>query len=115
MTTREPGASDVLTQGLDRSPRATAFLASRPAATRTWGFEVLVQLVMAAMTTSPSVIRWCGAAAGSDAASAGVRSIATRNDSLAESRGTRSWGRLGPASDGTTSPRSRLRCSEYTG
>ena len=33
------------------SPRSTAFFASRPAAIITEGFEVLVQLVMAAMTT----------------------------------------------------------------
>ena len=54
MTTRDPGARDVFTQGLDRRPRATAFWASSPAASMTWGFEVLVQLVMAAMTTWPS-------------------------------------------------------------
>ena len=65
MTTREPGASEVLTHGLERSPRSTAFLASRPAATMTWGFDVFVQLVMAAITTSPSCIWWWGAAAGS--------------------------------------------------
>ena len=53
MTTREPGASDVFTQGLVESPRSTAFLASRPAATITCGFDVLVQLVMAAMVTWP--------------------------------------------------------------
>ena len=78
MTTREPGASDVLTQGLERRPRSTAFLATSPAATMTCGFEVLVQLVMAAMTTSPSVIWWWGAAAGSVAAVRGARSSATR-------------------------------------
>src|SRR6266498_6142842 len=53
MTTLEPGASEVLTQGLAPSPRSTAFLASRPAATITDGLEVLVQLVMAAITTCP--------------------------------------------------------------
>ena len=56
MTTREPGASDVLTHGLARSPRSTAFLASSPAPTSTCGLDVLVQLVIAAMTTSPSAI-----------------------------------------------------------
>ena len=54
MTTFEPGARLVFTQGLVLSPFSTAFLASRPAATITDGFEVLVQLVMAAMTTEPS-------------------------------------------------------------
>src|SRR5215213_2803840 len=53
MTTLEPGASDVLTHGLTSSPRCTALRASRPAPIITSGFEVLVQLVMAAMTTSP--------------------------------------------------------------
>ena len=53
MTTFDPGASEVFTQGLVVRPRSTAFLASRPAATITDGFEVLVQLVMAAITTEP--------------------------------------------------------------
>ena len=35
-------------------PRSTAFFASRPAPSISEGFEVLVQLVMAAMTTEPS-------------------------------------------------------------
>ena len=35
------------------SPRSTAFLARRPAASMTEGLEVLVQEVMAAMTTEP--------------------------------------------------------------
>ena len=56
MTTFEPGARLALTQGLVRSPRSTAFLASRPAATITDGFDVLVQLVIAAITTEPLVI-----------------------------------------------------------
>src|SRR3989442_8673434 len=53
MTTREPGASDVLTHGFVASPRSTAFLASSPAAIITRGFDVLVQLVMAAIATWP--------------------------------------------------------------
>src|SRR5512140_1880093 len=53
-TTCEPGASEVLTQGLTVRPLATALRASRPAAIITLGFEVLVQEVMAAMTTSPA-------------------------------------------------------------
>src|SRR5947209_14975951 len=43
----------VLTAGLTRNPRSTAFLASRPAPTITAGLEVFVQLVMAAITTEP--------------------------------------------------------------
>ena len=53
LTTREPGASEVFTHGLTLSPRSTAFFASRPAASITVGFEVLVHDVMAAITTSP--------------------------------------------------------------
>ncbi len=56
MTTREPGASEVLTHGLVESPLAFALRASSPAATSTAGFEVLVQLVIAAMSTAPSLI-----------------------------------------------------------
>ena len=53
MTTVEPGASDVLTQGLTSRPRSTAFFASRPAPIITDGFDVFVQLVIAAITTRP--------------------------------------------------------------
>src|SRR5512146_1224235 len=53
MTTLEPGASVVLTQGLRARPRSTAFLASSAAPTMTLGLDVLVQEVMAAMTTEP--------------------------------------------------------------
>ena len=48
-----PGASEVFTQGLTASPLATALRATRPAAIITLGFEVLVQEVIAAITTSP--------------------------------------------------------------
>ena len=54
MTTREPGASEVFTQGLLVKPSALALRASRPAATSTAGFDVFVQLVMAAINTAPS-------------------------------------------------------------
>ena len=54
MTTFEPGASDVFTQGLRRQAAlARALRASRPAASITDGFEVFVQLVIAAITTWP--------------------------------------------------------------
>jgi hypothetical protein len=53
-TTFEPGASEVFTHGLVVSPLATAFCASRPAASITLGLLVLVQLVIAAITTAPS-------------------------------------------------------------
>ena len=56
MTTFEPGARLAFTQCLVFNPFSTAFLASRPAATITDGFEVFVQLVIAAITTEPWVI-----------------------------------------------------------
>src|SRR4051812_15639891 len=53
MTTLDPGASVVFTHGLLVRPRSTAFLASSAAPIITCGFEVLVQEVIAAMTTWP--------------------------------------------------------------
>src|SRR6266480_5783229 len=54
VTTSEPGASDVFTHGGTISPRSTALRASRPAAIITDGLDVLVQEVIAAITTWPS-------------------------------------------------------------
>jgi hypothetical protein len=56
VTTFEPGARLDFTHGFRWRPRSTAFLASSPAATITLGFEVFVQLVIAAMTTDPCSI-----------------------------------------------------------
>ena len=53
MTTFEPGASEVLTHGLTLRPFWTALRARIPAPIITDGFEVLVQLVIAAITTCP--------------------------------------------------------------
>src|SRR4051794_34978896 len=53
VTAFEPGASEVLTVGDTRSPRATALRASRAAPTITVGFDVFVQEVMAAIATDP--------------------------------------------------------------
>src|SRR6266568_256180 len=53
VTTFEPGARLVFTQDRVWRPFSTAFLAANPAATITDGFEVLVQLVIAAITTDP--------------------------------------------------------------
>src|ERR671933_1784102 len=53
MTTLDPGASVVFTHGLLVNPRSTAFLASSAAPIITWGLEVLVHDVIAAMTTWP--------------------------------------------------------------
>ncbi len=68
MTTCEPGAREVFTHGLESRPASTAFLARSPAPTMTYGFEVLVHEVIAAMTTAPwsssnspdSVLTVCG-------------------------------------------------------
>src|SRR5213079_994308 len=53
VTTFDPGARLVFTHGLRSRPRSIAFLASSPAPTITDGLEVLVQLVIAAITTAP--------------------------------------------------------------
>jgi hypothetical protein len=53
MTTLEPGASVVLTHGLRSSPASTALRASSAAPIMTCGLEVLVQEVIAAITTEP--------------------------------------------------------------
>ena len=53
MTTFDPGASVVFTQGFEVRPRSTAFFASSAAPIMTCGFEVLVHEVIAAMTTWP--------------------------------------------------------------
>src|ERR1051326_3793521 len=52
-TTWLPGASEVFTHGLAFRPFAAALRASRPAPISTLGLEVLVQEVIAAITTSP--------------------------------------------------------------
>src|SRR5215471_9879265 len=52
-TTCDPGASDVLTHGFTVRPFLSALRASSPAPTITLGLDVLVQEVIAAMTTSP--------------------------------------------------------------
>ena len=168
MTTFEPGASEVLTHGLEVRPFSTALRASRPAASITLGFDVFVQDVIAAMTTwpwsrnvsVPSAIV-TGVASSSSVAvttsSPGVSTsslvglvacplespLAGGSDAGKDSSRASSWlscsdgtlwpsslddlvarcsssemrscGRLGPASDGTTSPRSSSSVSEYVG
>src|SRR5687768_10893376 len=53
MTTLEPGARVVLTHGLRARPRSTALRASSAAPIITCGLDVLVQEVIAAITTAP--------------------------------------------------------------
>jgi hypothetical protein len=127
VTTWEPGARLVFTQGLFVRPRAAAFFANRPAAIKTDGFEVLVQLVIAAITTSPCVS--CSAlwpiltlvaslpgaplvpAMYASASGAGSSLPIIPTSDLRKLRfdcvsTTRSCGRAGPASEGTTVARS---------
>ncbi len=107
MTTREPGARLVLTQGGTLSPRSTAFLATRPAAIMTDGLEVFVQLVIAEITTVPSpssasppfsfaLTLCCGP----------LRRPATNSPNLpfVSPSASRSCGLLGPATEGRTVP-----------
>jgi hypothetical protein len=56
MTTFDPGARVVFTQGFRLSPLSTARLARRPAPIITLGLEVLVQEVIDAITTSPCLM-----------------------------------------------------------
>src|ERR1700688_618009 len=124
MTTRDPGASDVLTHGFERRPRLTAFSARSPAASITCGVDVFVQLVIAAITTWPS--------ATSMGASLSRCAVTVRNDvpaplfreadasaclkpDLVSDNDTRSWGRDGPARLGSTVDRSSTTNSENTG
>src|SRR3954464_15296540 len=53
VTAFDPGASEVLTAGPTRRPRATAFRASSPAPTITVGLDVFVHEVIAAIATEP--------------------------------------------------------------
>src|SRR5205085_7843645 len=138
VTTCEPGASDVLTHGLTVSPRATAAFASRPAPSSTDGFDVFVQLVIAAITTAPwpsgnvprsvvacfctamlpgagappSLAHASTAAASQPALSPRMPPTALRHARRLDFNGTRSCGRAGPASDGSTVPRSSDTVSE---
>ena len=56
VTTFEPGASDVLTNSGTFNPFSTAFLATKPAPNITYGLEVLVHEVIAAIAISPVFI-----------------------------------------------------------
>ena len=110
----------VFTQGLDLRPFSTAFFASSAAPIITDGFEVLVQEVIEAITTSPFLIVVAVAPTfisigvaldlslkypGNDLASAALESLSEM----------RSCGRLGPAIEGTTVDRSNSICSEKRG
>src|SRR6266699_1614102 len=142
-TTCEPGASEVFTHGLTVKPFATALRASSPAPIMTLGFDVLVHEVMAAMTTSPWPRSCWRPGTGtrfdepalekflsSEVASEGWRSkmslppsppllnsfsIAMVKPALTSLSATRSCGRLGPASEGSTCDNSSLSTSVKMG
>src|SRR5262249_4901913 len=79
VTTFDPGARLVFTHGCRLRPRATAFLASRPAPIITLGFDVFVQLVIAAITTEP----WSSVVIASGSATATAAPVLTA-DACAE-------------------------------
>src|SRR6185312_1750878 len=119
VTTLEPGAREVFTQGWEVRPFSWALRARRPAATSTAGLEVLVQLVMAAITTAlsassnllPSLSTWAGPA---DLRVAWSLSKALLKFLGMSPSSTRSWGRLGPAREGWMEPRSSSSTSVYS-
>ena len=144
VTTREPGASEVFTHGFDSSPASTARFASSPAASITVGFDVFVQLVIAAITTEPCrTTPWFSGTGSSDPGStrssvstatvglppssrrrptsvgSGSGSSRSRKASTNEDHtcgsATRSCGRFGPATEGSTSDRSRSTTSLKVG
>ncbi len=110
LATLEPGANDVLTQGLRTRPRSLAFFASKPAATTLRGFEVLVQLVMAAMMTAPS---GSSPSASSTRPAANLPSSAMPRSCSAEV-GRRLCGLDGPAMLRTTLDRSNSSTRSYS-
>ena len=109
MTTREPGARLVFTQGFTVRPFSTAFFARSPAPSITLGFEVFVQEVIAAITTRP----WSMPSSETGAPLPPRSASAFVQASFASANATRSCGRLGPAMLGTTEPRSSSSVSEY--
>src|SRR3984957_19681013 len=105
-TTWLPGASEVFTQGFAVRPLAAALRARSPAPIKTLGLEVLVQEVIAALTTSPwprSKLRF-STAYGFEASAAFLYSdvIAAAKPSATAGSATRPSGRFGPAIEGTT-------------
>src|SRR5580704_4275375 len=78
------------------------------------GFDVLVQLVMAAITTEPSrIVDFDPLVAISAGFCAELK--VSRKFFFTSGRLMRSCGRLGPAMEGTTLPRSSSKASEYSG
>ena len=120
VTTRDPGASEVFTQGCTFRPRSWALRATSPAPSITPGLEVLVQEVMEAMTTAPSSSVTCSPPISVVAGrlwmlrSCFSAASASRKRDLLSRSGTRSCGRLGPAMLGSTVPMSSSTTLEYS-
>src|SRR4029077_19546828 len=118
-TTWLPGASEVFTHGFAFKPFAAALRAKSPAPISTLGLEVLVQEVIAAITTSPwprSKLRF-STAKRCEASAAFLYSlvIAAAKPEATAGSATRPSGRFGPAIEGTTSARSSVSVAVKTG
>ena len=117
---REPGASEVLMCGCTFRPASTAFFASRPAASITLGFEVLVHEVIAAISTSPLPIVMSPAVGCSElaadwaAASVGLFESISTTSSGAPGLTDGVFG-TGTSSTRTSLPRARWRVSRLRG
>src|SRR5438105_14301143 len=94
----------VFPQGLMCTPRSTAFFASKPAPIINEGFEVFVQLVMAAMTTAPLERSNASPLLRTGTLFEGAPSTTLVNEDSACRSGTRSCGRLVPATADPTVP-----------
>ena len=92
-----------MTHGRRCRPSASAFFATRPAATISAGLDVFVHDVIAEITTdpSPSCVPFCV-----------LTPNASENERATWGSDTRSCGRRGPARLGTTASRSRSSVSE---
>ena len=116
MTTLDPGARVVFTQGLDFNPFSTAFFASNAAPIITEGFDVFVQDVIDAITTSPFFTRVDPALTSS------LRVLSLKYEGRIFSKAVfeslsaiRSCGLFGPEIDGTTVERSSSTTCEKRG
>ena len=126
MTTREPGASDVLTHGLRVRPLSAAFFARMPAPSITDGLLVLVHDVIAAITTEPCcsvellssfTTAWSHSCSPCSAKPRDFTSLlnAARKSFCMSASATRSCGRFGPARLGTMVEMSSFSSEEYFG
>ena len=115
VTTIDPGANDVFTQGFLFNPRALAFFATSPAAIVTPGLEVFVQEVIAAITISPLfIVKFSSLIVISDPLFFGSSAASSfSKEALASFKLILSWGLFGPAIDGKTVDTSNSILSEY--